>query len=59
MKRENLSLEQIFLKLTTSERAGTEETAVPMEQHVQNMDTEDTQPQASSDSTSDSEEGSK
>ncbi|WP_272039310.1 ABC transporter ATP-binding protein [Paenibacillus sp. JJ-100] len=59
MKRENLSLEQIFLKLTTSETTGTEETAASMEQHVQNKDTDDTQPQASSDSTSDSEEGSK
>ncbi|WP_145335410.1 ABC transporter ATP-binding protein [Paenibacillus xylanexedens] len=50
MKRENLSLEQIFLKLTTSEPVGTEDVANPTE-HTQNVDQlkTSTSPEASSD----------
>ncbi|WP_434749639.1 ABC transporter ATP-binding protein [Paenibacillus amylolyticus] len=56
MKQENLSLEQIFLKLTTSELTETEETSIPAEQI---QDTNDMESKASVDSVSDSGEASK
>jgi len=56
MKRENLSLEQIFLKLTTSEITETEEALTPGENL---QDADDTGSETSLDSTSDEGEGSK
>ena len=56
MKRENLSLEQIFLKLTTSEITETEE-ALNLGENLQDAD--DTGSETSLDSTSDEGEGSK